>query len=374
MEQIVRDFLEMVKIGAASGDERKIADYMKSHLEALGCEVFEDDAGAKVGGNAGNVFAYFPGEIEGCLLLSAHMDRVSNGYVFRPSIVDGEIVSDGTTFLGADDVSGLAVILDAVRRIKAGGIRHVTLEIVLSICEENGILGARLMDLSRLRSQMGYIMDTTGPLGQLDIKRPYKAMIDVEVLGKRAHGGSPEKGINAIAATCQMLTGIREGRLDFESTSNIGVIHGGPKEPGTVCDRVLVRCEARSVQQEKLMNYLRYFENYCREHIKGTGAELRFQYEIQHGNVCFCEDDEVVKLAAEELKHMGVEPQLSLTMEGCDGYLFCAHGIPCISVGMGNSNAHALNEKVNVEQLIQSGELTERLILSYSQKRELREM
>ena len=86
------------------------------------------------------------------------------------------------------------------------------------------------------------------------IRDRYKAMIDVEVLGKRAHGGSPEKGINAIAATCQMLTGIREGRLDFESTSNIGVIHGGPKEPGTVCDRVLVRCEARSVQQLSLIH------------------------------------------------------------------------------------------------------------------------
>lgn len=202
---------------------------------------------------------------------------------------------------------GLAVILDAVRRIKAGGKGMLHWRLFFRFVKKTGILGARLMDLSRLRSQMGYIMDTTGPLGQLDIKRPYKAMIDVEVLGKRAHGGSPEKGINAIAATCQMLTGNSRRKIGFESTSNIGVIHGGPKEPGTVCDRVLVRCEARSVQQEKLMNYLRYFENYCREHIKGTGAELRFQYEIQHGNVCFCEDDEVVKLAAEELKQMGVD-------------------------------------------------------------------
>ena len=369
MEQIIEEFLDMVKLGAASGDERLIADYMIKKLENLGCQIYEDDAGEKSGGNTGNIIAYLPGDEDGCLMLSAHMDRVSNGYHVKPFIQEGWIQSDGTTILGADDVSGLAAILDAVRRIKKSGRKHASLEIVLSVSEENGILGARLFDVSRLRSDMGYILDTTGPLGQLDIKRPYKAMIDIQVLGRRAHGGSPEKGVNAILAACNMLAGIREGRLDGESTSNLGVFHGGPREPGTVCGQVQIRCEARSVQKEKLMSYLKYFENYCREHIASSEAELKFCYEIQHGNCCFTEKDEVVQIAVRELEKMRLEPVLSLTMEGCDGNIYCAHGIPCISVGMGNVNAHALNEKVNIGQLIGAGELTERLIIAYTETR-----
>lgn len=371
MEQIIQEFLDMVELGAASGDERLIADYMIKQLEFWGCQIREDDAGEKSGGNTGNVIAYLPGEEEGCLMLSAHMDRVSNGYYVKPVISEDWISSDGTTILGADNVSGLAVILDAVRRVKRSGKRHASLEIVLSVSEENGILGARLLDLTTLKSDMGYIMDTTGPLGQLDVKRPYKAMIDIEVIGKRAHGGSPEKGVNAILAACNMLAGIQEGRLDEESTSNLGVFHGGPKEPGTVCNHVEIRCEARSVQKEKLMSYLEYFEKYCRDHIASSEAELKFSYEIQHGNCCFTEEDEVVQIAVGELKAMEVEPVLSLTMEGCDGNIYCAHGIPCISVGMGNANAHALNEKVNIQQLIRAGELTERLIMAYTEKRKV---
>ena len=370
MEQIIRDFLEVVQIGCASRDERAVADYMKSHLEALGCTVTEDDAAQKVGGNAGNVIAYLPGELDGCVMLSAHMDRVSNGYNVKPSFVDGRIVSDGTTILGADNVSGLVSILDGLRRLKASGKPHATVEIVLSVCEETGILGARVMDVDSLKSDMAFIMDSTGPLGQLDVKRPYKAMIDVDVHGLRAHGGSPEKGVNAILAACTMLDGIREGRLDEESTSNLGVFHGGGSEPGTVCDHVQIKCEARSVSKEKLDDYLAYFEKYCRDRIAATKATMDFHVEIQHGNYCYDASDPVVQIAMEVLKDMGVEPKLSLTMEGCDGNIYKEHGIEVISLGMGNDAAHALNESVSVSDLERSGELVEGLVLAYSAHRQ----
>lgn len=371
MQQIIQDFLEMVQIGCASRDERGIADYMKSHLEELGCIVTEDDAAEKVGGNAGNVIAYLPGELEGCVMLSSHMDRVSNGYNVKPQFHDGQITSDGTTILGADNVSGLASILDAVRRLKADGRPHATVEIVLSICEETGILGARVMDVDKLKSDMAFIMDSTGPLGQLDVKRPYKAMITVHVHGLRSHGGTPEKGINAVTAACTMLDGIREGRLDEESTSNLGVIHGGGFEPGTVCDDVEIKCEARSVSHDKLMAYLKYFEDYCKQGIAKTNATMTFSYEIQHANYCYTEKDPIVQLAMGALKEMGVEPKLSLTMEGCDGNIYKAHGIECISVGMGNSHAHALDEAVTIADLERAGELAQRMIYAYSAQRAL---
>lgn len=371
MEKIIEQFLEMVKLGGASRDERAVADYMTEKLKELGCSVYEDDAGERAGGNTGNLIARLPGPLPGCVALSAHMDRVSNGYNIKPSFTDdGWIVSDGTTILGADNVSGLASILDGLRRLKNSGAAHSEVEVVLSICEEDGILGARLLDPSLMKADMCFVFDSTGPLGQIDVKRPYKAMIDMEVVGKRAHGGSPEKGVNAIKAACNMLAGIREGRLDEESTSNLGVFHGGPKEPGTVCGSVKIRCEARSVDRQKLIGYLKYFEEYCREHIKGSGARLEFSYEIQHGNCCYTEDDEIVKLAMGELRAMGIEPTLGLTMEGCDGNVYNSNGVPCISFGMGNANAHSLDEKVKVDELIRSGELAERLILAYSRRQE----
>lgn len=369
MEQyptIIQEFLELVKIDCASGNERGVADYMIKKLEELGCTVYEDEAAEKTKGNAGNIIAYLPGELPGCLMLSAHMDRVDNGCGVKPSIKDGRIVSDGTTILGADNVSGLVVILDGLRRLKASKKKHSTIEIVLSVCEEAGIWGARLLDLKKLKSDMCYIFDSTGPIGRIDVKRPYKAMIYIDVYGKAAHGGSPEKGVNAIKAACNMLAGIREGRLDEESTSNLGVIHGGLTQPASVCSHVWMKCEARSMQEKKLMDYLNYFIDYCKTRIKDTGATLDIRYEIQHRNYSFSDKDRLVELAVGELKDMGIEPELTSIMEGCDGNIFAEANIPCVSFGMGNTAAHSLEETASVNELIQSGELAFRLMLAYS--------
>lgn len=364
MEQIIQEFLELVQTDCGSCDERLVADYMKRKLEELGCEVYEDDAAQKVGGNTGNVFAYLPGTRDGCVMLSAHLDRVSNGYHVVPHIEGDYIYSDGTTILGADNVSGLVSILDALRRLKASEKQYPTVEVVLSVCEEMGILGARVMDLSRLRSSMAFILDSTGPLGRIDIKRPYKAMVTMKVHGLRAHGSRPELGINAITAACMMLDGLREGRLDEESTSNLGVIHGGDTTPGTVCDFVEIKCEARSFSKEKLDKYLQYMQDHCVERIKKTKARLDFEVEIQHKNCCYTEDDPIVQLAVGVLQSMNVAPKLSETMEGCDGNIYNAHGIPCISFGMGNTNAHALEESVRISDLVRAGELAAKLVLA----------
>ena len=369
MEQyptIIKEFLELVRIDCSSGNERGVADYMIKKLKEIGCTVYEDNAAETTKGNTGNIIAHLQGELPGCLMLSAHMDRVDNGCGIHPSIKDGIIIADGQTILGADNVSGLVVILDGLRRLKTSNEPHSTIEIVLSVCEEAGIWGARLIDISKLKSDMCYIFDSTGPLGRIDVKRPYKAMIYIDVYGKAAHGGSPEEGINAIKATCNMLAGIREGRLDEESTSNLGVIHGGLTQPASVCDHVWMKCEARSMQENKLFDYLRYFIDYCKNNIKDTGATLDIRYEIQHKNYCFSENDTLVKLAVNELKNMGIIPKLTSIMEGCDGNIFASANIPCVSFGMGNTAAHSLEETANVNELIKSGELAFRLINAYS--------
>lgn len=367
MEQIIQEFLTLVQTDAASRDERRIADYMTARLQELGFTVHEDGAAAQTGGNAGNLTAFLPGTIPGCMMLSSHMDRVDRGYGVKPSFQDGYIVSDGTTILGADNVSGLASILDGLRRVLRSGQAYTDIRVVLSVCEEKGIWGARLMDPASYQAELGFVMDSSGPFGTIEVKRPFKAMTTIEVFGRSAHAGNaPENGINAITAAAAMLDGIRDGRIDEETTSNIGVIHGGLEEPGTVCDYVRMRCESRSQNEQKLTDYLSYLRQYCEERIAGTKATCKITTELQHRNYAYGEDDELVRIAMECLRDMGQEPKLEAVMGGCDGNIFANNGVPCISLGMGNENSHSLRERVHVQSLIQSGELVERLILKFA--------
>lgn len=236
-----------------------------------------------------------------------------------------------------------------------------------SVCEEKGIWGARLMDPASYQAELGFVMDSSGPFGTIEVKRPFKAMTTIEVFGRSAHAGNaPENGINAITAAAAMLDGIRDGRIDEETTSNIGVIHGGLEEPGTVCDYVRMRCESRSQNEQKLTDYLSYLRQYCEERIAGTKATCKITTELQHRNYAYGEDDELVRIAMECLRDMGQEPKLEAVMGGCDGNIFANNGVPCISLGMGNENSHSLRERVHVQSLIQSGELVERLILKFA--------
>ncbi len=365
---VIDEFIELAMIDAPSLGERKIADLLTERLKELGFSVHEDDTGKKVNGSAGNLIAHRAGDVDRWLLLSAHMDRVDKGLGIKPQIKDGWIVSDGTTILAADDLSGVAPMLDGIRRAIKSGRKLPNIEVVLSVCEEKGILGARTMDVTQLKSKEGYIFDCEFSPGYVMVASPYKAMITVEIRGLAAHAGAaPEKGINAIMAAAELLSGLRDGRLDEESTSNFGVIHGGNVEPHTVCDYVIMKAEARSHDLDKLNRHLDYMRKHFEENIKKTKATYRMDAYIQHPGFRIHEDDEIFIKLKEAMARVGVTPKPFSGNFGTDGNVFFGHGVKCLPVATSMYNPHSLTEKASVEELILSGLMIEQIISIYGE-------
>ena len=244
--RLVQTFLDLVVIDSPAGQEREVADELARLFTALGGEVVRDEHH--------NLIARWPAtRSQGdWLMLSAHMDTVGTDVGIKPQIRDGVIYSDGTTILGSDDKSGVAVILEVIESLREDGAAHPPLEAVISVSEELGLVGAKLLDKSQLRSRRGYILDAGGPLSNIVVSAPSQDRLLVTVHGRKAHAGAePEKGINAIRVASEAIAAMPLGRIDEETTANIGVIHGGTAT-NIIPDEVEVRGEARSRNTEKL--------------------------------------------------------------------------------------------------------------------------
>src|ERR687886_266439 len=252
-ERIKNLLLELVQIDSVSREEREVAQRIKAYCEELGAEVFIDDAGSKVGGNTGNVIARFPGTIAPAepIMMSAHMDTVVPGRGVKP-IVEGDIIrTDGSTVLGGDDKSGCAVIIETIRCLQEQNIPHAPIDAVFSICEEVGLLGAKHVDTSRLRARYGLVFDSDDP-GFLFTRGPSANHFEFRIHGLESHAGvAPEEGISAIKIAAEGLANMKLGRIDQETTANIGQIEGG-MATNIIPNLCVLKGEARSHSEKKL--------------------------------------------------------------------------------------------------------------------------
>ena len=246
-ERLKNFLIELIKIDSLSRREYDVAMRLKSELEELGAELTIDNAGEMVGGNVGNLIAKFPGTVPASqpLLLSAHMDTVVPGEGIVP-ILDGDILrTDGTTVLGGDDKSGVAIICEVLRVIKENAIPCSAIDVVFTICEEAGLIGAKCLDITSLRARTGLVLDSDS-VGFLFTRAPAANRMEFRVHGLEAHAGvCPEKGINAIKVAAEGIAQMNLGRIDHETTANIGVIEGG-MAVNIVPNQVVLKGEARS--------------------------------------------------------------------------------------------------------------------------------
>jgi tripeptide aminopeptidase len=228
-ERIKNLLIELIKIDSLSRREYDVAMRLKREMEQLGAAVTIDDAGEKVGGNVGNLIARFSGNAPSAppLLLSAHMDTVVPGEGIVP-ILEGDVLrTDGRTVLGGDDKSGVAIICEAIRTLKERHIAHGDIDVVFTICEESGLVGAKCLDVNRLRARTGLVLDSDS-VGFLFTRGPGANRLEFRVHGLEAHAGvCPERGINAIQVAAAGISQMKLGRIDHETTANIGVIEGG---------------------------------------------------------------------------------------------------------------------------------------------------
>ena len=252
-ERIKNLLLELVQIDSHSRKERDVAECIKKYCEEMGAQVEIDDAGEKVGGNTGNVIARFAGHDSDApsIMMSAHMDTVVPGEGVKP-IVEGDIIrTDGTTVLGGDDKSGCAVIIEVIRCLQEQNIPHTPIEAIFSICEEVGLLGAKNVDVSKLKAKYGIVFDSDDP-GFLFTKGPSSNHMEFKIHGLESHAGvAPEEGISAIKIAAEGSSAMKLGRIDQETTANIGEIEGG-MATNIIPNLVVLKGEARSHSEEKL--------------------------------------------------------------------------------------------------------------------------
>ncbi|MCA1558166.1 MAG: M20/M25/M40 family metallo-hydrolase, partial [Acidobacteria bacterium] len=338
-ERIKNLLLELVQIDSHSRKERQVAERIKKYCEEMGAEVEIDDAGEKVGGNSGNVIARFKGTIPDAepIMMSAHMDTVVPGENVKP-IVEGDIIrTDKTTVLGGDDKSGCAVILETIRCLKEQSIPHTDIEAVFSICEEVGLLGAKHLDVSRIRSKYGIVFDSDDP-GFLFTKGPSANHLEFKIHGLESHAGvAPEFGISAIRIAAEAIHNMNLGRIDHETTANIGVIRGG-EATNIITNLVTLKGEARSLSEEKLKaqcdHMVKCFEEAAAKHEvtvegKTTKAWVESNVTAEYYSMDVPEDSRVVQLVKQAATRMGLEVQTMASGGGCDANIFNRKGIEC---------------------------------------------
>lgn len=363
-QRLVDTFCHLVTIDAATGNERQIADELISRLKELGANVREDNAGVAIGGNTGNVIASFAGTKPHtpAILLSAHMDRVEPGKGIRPQIENGIIRSSGDTILAADDLAGIAAILEALTVIKEQNIAHGPIEVVFTIAEEGGLHGAKGLDVSQLQAKMGFIFDGGGKVGDLTVQAPAQTSLKATFKGKAAHAGvEPEKGINALKAAAMAIAEMKLGRIDEETTANIGIIRAG-RATNIVPDEAVIEGEARSRNPKKLKKQVDHMVDAINKACAKTGASVDLQLEDSYPAFHLTEKDPVVQVFQAACETIGLSANLIGSGGGSDANILNGKGIPSVVLGMGYEAVHTTNEYIPIEQLQKAAELALALI------------
>ncbi len=350
--------MEVVKIDSISRDRKNIAEFLIHNLEDLGLKVRVDNAGEKVNSNSGNIIARFRGNIKQAtpIMFSAHMDTVVPGKNILPICERDRIVSSGKTILGADDKAGIAALLEALQIIKENLVPCGDVEIVFSICEEIGLLGAKNLDLSSLNAQMAFVLDSGGQVGEIVNAAPSQNSLKFNIYGKAAHAGSkPEEGINAIQIAGFALSRMELGRIDEETTANIGIISGG-KATNIVPDEVILEGEVRSRNEEKLEKYTGKLKQIVEE----TAQEFKAKAEVKINREYSCynlsADCQVVKMAVKAAMDMGLEPKLRPSGGGSDANVLNKKGFPSVDLAVGMTNVHTVDEYILIDDLKKTAE------------------
>jgi tripeptide aminopeptidase len=352
-ERVLQEFLELIRIPCPTRNERAVGDWLTGHLTALGGIVHEDKAGEALGGNCGNLVADFPGTAPGAptIMLTAHMDCVDPCVDIHPVIEDGIIRSDGTTILGADDKAGVTAILETLRQLREQSIPHGPLQVVFTIAEENGVHGSQHLDSSLLHADYGYTMDTHGHPGMMSFKAPGKNQIYIRLQGKAAHAGvEPEKGINAIQAAGKLIATAPQGRIDEETTCNLGRITGG-SATNVVAEMCEIFYESRSRDKDKLDRITRQITDHFQQGAKALNCQVITEVSPDYGPYSLATDSPAIGLARQAAESLGFTVQLEESGGGSDANHFNTYGVPTVVLGVGMTNCHTKEEYIEEKDL-----------------------
>jgi tripeptide aminopeptidase len=352
--QFVLDtFLTLVRIDSLSGDEGAVADRLRGYLHDAGCQVWSDHVGNLLARRAGHE----AGSMLPPLLLSAHMDTVEPGHGIQPRIVDGVVRSDGTTILGADDKAGVAAILTALRQTNGTGASCCPIEVVFSVQEEVGLVGAKHLDLTQLAAKTAIVMDSAGPVGSIVARAPSQDTMTIEITGQASHAGvAPEQGVSAIVVASKAIAGMRLGRIDPETTANIGVIRGG-MATNIIPAHVTMRGEARSLDEARLAAQTAHMRECFETAARELGAKVEFWVERSYSAINLSPESAVVRRVSRAMAATGVAATLISTGGGSDANIFMGAGIETANLGFGMMGPHSVEEHIAIADLEQAASI-----------------
>lgn len=357
---IVDEFIELVKIDAESGDEAQMAAAVAGKLRSIGLQVEQDGAGNVIGRMSACASGCSRGE---SIMLCAHLDRVPPGRGVNPVIRDGVIYSSGDTVLAADDIAGVTAILAGLRTAKESGRCLPEVEVVFTVSEERGLRGAKQLDYARLASKTGYIFDAADPVGTVILSSPTHMGLEVQITGRAAHAAAnPEDGVSAIQAAAEAIVEFPFGRVDAQTTANVGIVSGGTAT-NIISEKAYFKAEVRSLDHQRALDLAAK----CAAKIRGTasrrGARADIATTVDYRGYTIPKDAPVVERAVRALKLAGRDAVFQSTMGGSDGNVFNAHGIACIVLGIGSRDVHSTRESQPISELMAAAELARDLIL-----------
>ena len=330
-----------------------MADVLKQKLQQMGYEVEEDKAGEKIGGTAGNLICTIKGT-KGvpAVMLAAHMDTVEPGTGKKP-IVDGDVIrSDGTTVLGSDDVAGIVCILESLKVLKEEAFEHGDIQVVFTIAEEGGLLGARNLDYSRIYAKYAIVLDTGGPIGTVAVKAPSHNIINATVKGLASHAGiEPENGISAIQIASTAIASMKLGRIDSETTANIGSIHGGG-QTNIICDKVEIKAEARSLDNRKLDEQTAHMRECFEKAAVKFGGKVDFKADLEYSSFSIPMDAKIMSMLQRAADDTNIKLLPEETGGGSDTSIFNENGIESVNISVGMKQVHSVDENILVDDMV----------------------
>ncbi|MCC6445123.1 MAG: M20/M25/M40 family metallo-hydrolase [Armatimonadetes bacterium] len=351
-------FLRFLEINSPPRKEKAVAEAICAEIEGMGLAPLRDQAGEQVGGETDNIIVNIPGRAEGAprLLFSAHFDTVAPTEGLRIVREGGVIRTESATILGADDKSGVAAILEGIRAVREEGVPHGPIDAVFSICEEVGLLGAKCLDYSLIRPDMGFVLDAGKPVGGVVATAPSHNLITAVVTGKPAHAGvCPEEGVDALQAAARAIARMRLGRIDPETTANMGIARGGEAR-NIVPARVEVQGEARSRNEGKLEEISRHIVEAFESAAAEAGASAEIKIDRSYNTYRHLPTAPVVGLALQAARDIGAPQDLFAAGGGSDANIFNARGIPTVVVGTGMEKVHTHDEHIAVSDLVKAAE------------------
>jgi tripeptide aminopeptidase len=350
-ERLLADFTRLCEIESPSRQERAMADAVTGELGAEGIEVEEDGTGTETGSDAGNLLARIPApESARTIMLCAHLDTVPLDAPVEVAYEEGVFTNRNEAILGADNKAAVAVILGVARRL-ARERPAVGVELLFTTCEELALAGAKAFDRSRLRSAFGFVFDHASPIGELIVAAPTYYRLEARFHGAAAHAGiRPEAGRNAIAAAGKALAAMQLGRLDDETTANVGVIEGGTAA-NVVAERCRVELEARSLDDTRAGEVVSALVDACTAAASDSECDLETHVEEMFRAYRLPRTDPAVETAARALTACGIEPSFIPTGGGSDANAFIRAGLTVLNVANGTERNHQPDESVTADAL-----------------------